>query len=105
MDKTQKAPRRNRSKPMREIRKEQNSVKHIIPSAPFRRLVFDGIRDQGGPWMRIRKEAMEALQHGVEDYIIYTFRNANKIAKAANRETVHRKDIKLLHSINDDDLH
>lgn len=105
MDKPQQAPKRIRSKPLREIRKEQNSVKTIIPSAPFRRLVFDGIRDKGGPWMRIRKEAVEALQQGVEDYIVYTFRNANKIARAANRETVHRKDIKLLHSINDDDLH
>lgn len=102
MDQAQQKPRRFHSKPLREIRHEQASVKTIIPNAPFKRLVSEHVTEYGGFDMRIRKDAIEALQQGAEDHLVRMFNDVNRIAIQGNRETVHLKDVALWKTINAD---
>tara|TARA_Y100001958_G_C21237031_1_gene563714 strand:+ start:1907 stop:2215 length:309 start_codon:yes stop_codon:yes gene_type:complete len=100
MDQAQQKPRRFHSKPLREIRHEQASVKTIIPRAPFKRLVSEQVGACGGPDFRIRKDAIDALQQGAEDHLVRMFNDVNRIAIQAKRETVHLKDVALWKTIN-----
>jgi len=102
MDQAQQKPRRFHSKPLREIRHEQSSVKTIIPRAPFKRLVAGQVCYFGGSDMRIRKDAIDALQQGAEDHLVRMFNDVNRIAIQSKRETVHLKDVALWKSINAD---
>jgi len=102
MDQVQKKPRRFHSKPLREIRKEQSSVKTIIPKAPFKRIVAGFVADIGGADMRIRKDAIDALQQGSEDHLIRMFNDVNRITILSKRETVHVKDMALWKTITSD---
>ena len=90
---------RLKSKALREIRAEQSSSKLIIPRAPFHRLVAETIQDQGKPEMRMRKEAVEALQTETEDYLINMFHDVNLIAIQSKRETVFVDDVELWKTI------
>lgn len=91
----------------REVRKQQQSVKEIIPYAPFQRLVrevafalpyknsicdalkttFKGIRFQ--------KEAIGALQAASEDYLIKVFIDGKRAQDHAKRKTIMVEDMKL----------
>tara|TARA_B100000963_G_scaffold356143_1_gene375677 strand:+ start:103 stop:429 length:327 start_codon:yes stop_codon:yes gene_type:complete len=90
---------RLRSKALREIRSEQSSVRNLIPTAPFHRLVKDIANDQGAGDIRFRRDALDALQADSESFITEMFHNANLIAIAGGRETLHVADLKLLQTI------
>tara|TARA_B100001287_G_C22522914_1_gene453589 strand:- start:327 stop:638 length:312 start_codon:yes stop_codon:yes gene_type:complete len=92
-------PVRLRSKALREVRDEQSKTSAIIPNAPFQRLVREMTNEYSNQEIRFRKDAIEALQTDVEDYVIGMFHDANLIAIQANRETVHVDDIKLWKTI------
>tara|TARA_Y100000992_G_scaffold286346_1_gene238129 strand:+ start:570 stop:896 length:327 start_codon:yes stop_codon:yes gene_type:complete len=90
---------RLRSKALREIRSEQSSVRNLIPTAPFHRLVKDIANDQGAGDIRFRRDALDALQADSESFVTEMFHNANLIAIAGGRETLHVADLKLLQTI------
>ena len=92
-------PIRLRSKALREVRAEQSKVTQIIPTAPFNRLVRGITQDITSEDIRFRKDALEALQTDVEDYLIGMFHDSNLIAIQGNRETLHVDDIKLWKTI------
>ena len=92
-------PIRLRSKALREVRAEQSKVSTIIPTAPFNRLVREMTQDQTNEDIRFRKDALEALQTDAEDFLIGMFHDANLIAIAGNRETLHVEDIRLWKTI------
>jgi len=89
---------RLKSKALREIRDEQNSTKHVIPLAPFQRLVQE-TANEFGQGFRFRKDAIQALQTDCEDYIIDMFNTSNLLALRCGRETIHAKDIQLWKTI------
>jgi histone H3/H4 len=90
---------RLRSKALREIRSEQQSTRNLIPTAPFHRLVKDIASDMGSGDIRFRRDALDALQSDVESYVTHMFSDANLIAIASGRETLHVDDLKLLKKI------
>ena len=90
---------RLRSKALREIRAEQSSTRTLIPTAPFHRLVKDIAAEQNAADIRFRRDALDALQTDAESFVTDMFNNANLIAIAAGRETLHVNDLKLLQTI------
>lgn len=90
---------RLRSKALREIRAEQSSTRNLIPTAPFHRLVKDIAADLDAGDIRFRRDALDALQSDAESYITEMFNDANLIAIAGGRETLHVDDLKLLNTI------
>ena len=90
---------RLRSKALREVRKEQSRTNHVIPAAPFNRLVRNIVADATTEDIRFRSSAIEALQTDTEDYLIGMFHDANLIAIQSGRETLHVNDIELWKSI------
>jgi len=96
---TKKPTIRLRSKALREIRSEQNSTRNLIPTAPFHRLVKDIANEQGAGDIRFRRDALDALQADSESFVTEMFNNANLIAIAGGRETLHVDDLRLLRTI------
>jgi len=93
---------RLKSKALREIRDEQLSTKHIIPAAPFHRLVNEIMDDQTGySDYRFRKQALLALQSDCESYLVSMFNESNRIAVHCGRETVAVEDIRIWNGIKD----
>lgn len=90
---------RLRSKALREVRDEQLKTTAIIPNAPFQRVVREMTAEHASQDIRFRKDAIEALQTDAEEYLIGMFHDANLIAIAGNRETLHVEDIKLWKTI------
>ena len=90
---------RLRSKALREIRAEQSSTRNLIPTAPFHRLVKDIAAERGGSDIRFRRDALDALQADCESFITEMMHDANLIAIANGRETLHVDDMKLLQKI------
>lgn len=79
---------------LREIRREQKRTQHIIPVAPFNRLVQE-LSAQYKPGLRFKSQAYAAFHTAAEDYLIKVFTDANKIAIHSRRETVQPKDIRV----------
>ena len=79
---------------LREIRREQKRTRHIIPVAPFNRLIQE-ITSDYKTGLRFKSQAYESFHTAAEDYLIKVFTDANKIAIHSRRETVQPKDIKL----------
>jgi len=80
----------------RVIKKLQTSTKLLLRKAPFRKLVKEiASQNNDGPIM-FKQQAMEALQEACEDYMIESFREADKHAKHANRKTISIKDIQMI---------
>jgi|AntRauMFilla1563_2_1112583.scaffolds.fasta_scaffold06343_3 histone H3 len=85
----------------RVIKKLQTSTKLLLRKAPFRKLVREIASDtHDGPIM-FKQQAMEALQEACEDYMVESFREANKHAKHAKRKTISIKDIQMLSHVKD----
>ena len=92
-------PRRYRRRPgtrsLQEIRREQKSVKNLIPLAPFIRVV----REIGSDFktdLRWQTLAIMALRDAVEMYLIGYFDDANMAAIHPKRVTIMVKDMKLV---------
>jgi len=84
-------------KALREIRKYQKSTDLLIPRAPFFRLVKEVSNDftAAGHHYRFQVQAVDALRHASEDYIVKLLEDANLAAIHAKRVTVQPKDIQL----------
>ena len=89
-----KRKRRAATNAIREIRNEQKRTNHIIPTAPFNRLVQE-IAQKQHAGLRFKGRAYEAFHVAVEDYLIKVFSDANTCAIHSHRETVQPKDLKL----------
>jgi histone H3 len=90
----QKRKRRAATNAIREIRTQQKLTNHIIPVAPFNRLVQEiaqGFKQD----LRFKGEAYDAFHAAAEDHLIKMFSDANAAAIHSRRETVQPKDLKL----------
>ena len=84
---------------LREIRRFQKSTDQVIPHAPFYRLVKEILGEYGDGDMRVKSEALFALQEAAEVYICELYSDANLLAIHSGRVTVMQKDLKLRHRI------
>lgn len=80
-------------KAMKEIRQIQKGVNLLLRKRPFWRVVKEIL--QRTKIERITMEAMEALQHAVESYMVELFADAMLCAAHCKRVTVQCKDIQL----------
>ena len=79
---------------LREIRREQKRTQHIIPVAPFNRLVQE-LSTNYKLGLRFKSQAYAAFHTAAEDHLIKVFTDANKIAIHSHIETVQPKDIRI----------
>ena len=79
---------------LREIRKYQQTVKLLIPKAPFRRVVREIIQDFQSEF-RVTSSAVEALQEGAEIFLVDLLEHGNLAAIHAKRVTIMPKDVML----------
>lgn len=96
-----KRPHRYRpgTRAIMEIRKFQRTTSFLIRRLPFARLVKEITHDQFHPSLRWRVDAIEALQHSAEDYIINLLMDANLCAVHAKRVTIMPRDMYLARRI------
>ena len=93
-----KMPRRRKNLAIREMRKEQSKTNHVIPLAPFVRIVQTVARDMD-PNIRFKKDAIDALHTDTEAFVIETLHRANCLAVSCGRQTLTERDLKLLHRL------
>jgi histone H3/H4 len=98
--KKNRAPHRFRpgTRAIMEIRKFQRSTQFLIRRLPFARLVKE-ITLEFHHSLRWRVDAIEALQHAAEDFIINLLTDANLCAIHAKRVTIMPRDIVLARRI------
>jgi histone H3 len=82
-----------------EIRKFQRSTQFLIRRLPFARLVKEITTEEFHHSLRWRVDAIEALQHAAEDYIINLLMDANLCAIHAKRVTIMPRDMYLARRI------
>lgn len=104
-------PQKRRLKPgasaLKEIRKYQSHHKHgtelLVRKAPFQRLVREIALDLASAnfpaGIRFAASAMDALQHGLEDYMVGLNQDGNLEAIHAGRVTLMPKDLQLARRI------
>lgn len=81
-----------------EIRKFQRTTGFLIRKLPFARLVKE-ITTEFHHALRWRVDAIEALQHAAEDYLVNLLTDANLCAIHAKRVTIMEKDMYLARRI------
>jgi len=79
---------------LRQIRRYQKSTDLLLRKLPFQRLVRD-IAQQLRPDVRMQPEALQAMQHSLEHYIVSVFEDSNLSSLHAKRVTVMAKDVQL----------
>lgn len=79
---------------LREIRKYQKSTEHVLPLAPFRRLVREIINDVR-PDLRMTTGSVDALREAAEVYMCTIFEESQLLAIHGRRVTVMPKDMQL----------
>lgn len=80
---------------MREIKRYQNSAEHLVPKAPFKRLVREiihGFNDD----LRVQGATIEALLEASEAYLVEHFERTQTAAVHAKRITIYPKDSRLV---------
>ena len=89
---------------LREIKRYQKSAKHLIPRAPFARLVkeiassvSDNMRE-----VRMSMRGLMALQEAAEAFLYGVFEDSNMCALHAKRMTLYPKDMQLAMRIRGD---
>ena len=85
----------------REIFKLQKTTNLLMPPAAFERLVFNIAQDIKLD-IRFQHDAIKALQHALEAYLIKCFQKGTRAARHAGRITVLDKDINLVNYLCDD---
>jgi len=87
---------------LREIKKFQDkgkfATKQLIAKSCFRRLTR-GIAAKYHHGLRFREDALDGLQEAAETQIVRLLANANKVAVAEGRMTLHPKDLAIAKSI------
>ena len=86
---------------LREIKKYQKTLDHVLPKAPFQRLVRNIVQDMDHE-LRFQSQALYALQEATEAYVVGLFEDTNLCAIHANRVTVMKKDMDLARRIRGD---
>jgi len=89
---------------LREIKRYQKSILHLLPRASFQRLVRSicgGIDND----LRFQAQALIAMQEATEAYLVGVFEDANLCALHANRVTIMKKDMLLARRIRGDAHH
>lgn len=81
-----------------EIRKYQRTTGFLIRRLPFARLVRE-VTLEFHHGLRWRVDAIEALQHAAEDYLVNLLTDANLCAIHAKRVTLMEKDMYLARRI------
>lgn len=92
---------------LREIRKEQKSTELVLPKAPFQRLVREIAQDMDeGEHKDLlwSSEALEALQHASEAFLIEVFEDTNNLAIYRGCETIEPKDMEMALKIRRDSV-
>ena len=97
----------------REIVKYQQSIHHLIPRAPFSRLVrtvLQRIVEDGGSAFRNRefrvtKECLICLHEACEIYLTVYFEDLNLLAQHAKRVTIMAKDVESLKHLKRSNTH
>ena len=90
---------------LRQIRKYQKSTDLLIRKLPFTRLVREIQFRFNQTDMRWKRNALEALQHSAESYLVKLFEDANLCAIHGRRVTLQVKDIQLARRIRDQAIH
>ena len=95
-----KKPRRYRpgTVALREIRKYQQSCGLLLRRLPFHRLVREIARDYNSQ-IRFSGDAVDALQHATEAYLVGLNEDTNLCAIHGKRVTIMRKDVDLARRI------
>ncbi len=83
---------------LREIRRYQKSTDLLIRRAPFARLVRDIAQDLK-TGLRWTKNAIEALHHASEAYLVGLLEDTNLLAVHAKRVTIRPVDMSLARRI------
>lgn len=83
---------------LRDIRRYQKSTELLIRKLPFQCAVR-GIAHQIQKNLRFKPEALIALQHATEAWVVGLFEHTNLCAIHAERQTVMPKDIRLVRQI------
>lgn len=100
------APARKKSKPhrwkpgtvaLREISKQQKSVTTACPKQAVERVIREIAMDYKED-VRFNKTALLALQEGAEQYLIDLFKQSQKLAIHAGRQTITQGDLLLAHA-------
>ncbi|KAI8999658.1 histone H3.3 [Gaertneriomyces semiglobifer] len=92
---------------LREIRRYQKSTDLLLRKLPFAQLVKEIMQEEhirskkppGDAIMRIRKDAMVALQEASEAYLVHLFEDTNLAAIHAKRVTIQPKDMQLVRKL------
>jgi histone H3 len=79
---------------LRDIRKFQARTTHLIPRAPFERVVRETMKEIKLDF-RLQSSAIDALHWATEDYLIGLFEDSQLCAIHAGRITVQFKDLQL----------
>jgi len=96
--------KRRKDHAFKEIVKYQKSCNHLIPNAPFARLVRMLLEEAAGnsygflngQSLKITKECLVCLHEACEIYLTTYFEDLNLLARHATRVTVMVRDIEAL---------
>lgn len=98
-DKTEILVKKRRSKPgiaaLRQIKKLQKTVDHLIPKLSFSRFVREITQNIVGDDMRFTVSALDAIQEAAEAHLTTTFENSYKLSMHRKRITLMPSDIRL----------
>ena len=89
---------------LREIKRYQKSSSHLLPKAPFYRLVREicsGIDNE----LRFQEQSLVALQEASEAYLVGLLEDSTLCAIHAKRQTVLKADMLLAKRLRGDDNH
>jgi histone H3 len=90
---------------LREIRKYQRSSELLLKKLPFQRLVREiAFNLPNGNELRFQHNAIEALQHATEGFLVGLFEDCQLIAVHAKRITVMPRDMLLARRLRKDHL-
>ncbi len=82
---------------LRQIRKQQKSVDHILDRDPFKRYIKANLnRLVSGKNVRMNVKAIEILQEATERYLVDLYSKANDIAIHSGRKGITGNDVELV---------
>ncbi|KAI5784719.1 histone-fold-containing protein [Geopyxis carbonaria] len=97
-----------RNKILREIKFYQKTTEHLIPRAPFSRLVREVLSEvenenkngvEADTIKRIKKDALNALQEACEDAMLKMLADINLVTLSCKRVTIKPRDLHLIQEL------
>ncbi|KAL6050299.1 histone H3.1 [Balamuthia mandrillaris] len=96
-----KKPKRSGERALQEIRRLQDTTGMLIPKAPFQRLIRQVASELArGQDKRWHKEALAALQHASEAFLVSIMEDTLLCCIHAGRVTISPKDMRLACRLN-----